>query len=165
MHATTISTRPGWPRYGSPLTKPVGQSAISATSSKQSHCSSPMPRSRDHRWAKLTLEGPPKRLPTKIVGGRLEQAFNSLDAQREACAAFILSQKHEGWTVSPTLALSRSALARLDLWRLSFMMAKISYAGYCFPSVITGDLAVCQIHFELPRRRGFVGGARNRSLL
>ena len=29
----------------------------------------------------------------------LEQAFNSLDAQREACAAFILSQKHEGWSV------------------------------------------------------------------
>src|SRR5271166_3243971 len=28
----------------------------------------------------------------------LDQAFNSLDAQREACAAFILSQKHEGWT-------------------------------------------------------------------
>ena len=33
----------------------------------------------------------------------LEQAFNSLDAQREACTAFILSQKHEGWTVLPTL--------------------------------------------------------------
>ena len=33
----------------------------------------------------------------------LEQAFNSLDAQREACGAFILSQKHEGWTVLPTL--------------------------------------------------------------
>jgi len=32
----------------------------------------------------------------------LEQAFNSLDAQREACAAFILSQKHEGWTVLPS---------------------------------------------------------------
>jgi hypothetical protein len=31
----------------------------------------------------------------------LEQAFNSLDAQREACAAYILSQKHEGWTVLP----------------------------------------------------------------
>ena len=31
----------------------------------------------------------------------LEQAFNSLDAQREACAAFVLSQKHEGWTVLP----------------------------------------------------------------
>ena len=33
----------------------------------------------------------------------LEQAFNSLDAQREACEAFIISQKHEGWTVLPTL--------------------------------------------------------------
>jgi site-specific DNA recombinase len=27
----------------------------------------------------------------------LEQAFNSLDAQFEACAAYIASQKHEGW--------------------------------------------------------------------
>jgi DNA invertase Pin-like site-specific DNA recombinase len=27
----------------------------------------------------------------------LEQSFNSLDAQREACAAYILSQRHEGW--------------------------------------------------------------------
>jgi hypothetical protein len=26
----------------------------------------------------------------------LDQAFNSLDAQREACEAFILSQKHQG---------------------------------------------------------------------
>ena len=31
----------------------------------------------------------------------LEQAFNSLDAQREACEAYILSQKHEGWTTLP----------------------------------------------------------------
>jgi site-specific DNA recombinase len=27
----------------------------------------------------------------------LDQAFNSLDAQRDACAAYIASQKHEGW--------------------------------------------------------------------
>lgn len=27
----------------------------------------------------------------------LEQAFNSLDAQREACCAYIMSQAHEGW--------------------------------------------------------------------
>lgn len=27
----------------------------------------------------------------------LEQEFNSLDAQREACEAYIISQKHEGW--------------------------------------------------------------------
>ncbi|RYG30040.1 MAG: recombinase family protein, partial [Burkholderiales bacterium] len=31
----------------------------------------------------------------------LEQEFNSLDAQYEACAAFALSQRHEGWTLSP----------------------------------------------------------------
>jgi len=52
----------------------------------------------------------------------LEQAFNSLDAQREACASFILSQKHEGWTVLPTLyddggfsggTMERPALKRL----------------------------------------------------
>ena len=29
----------------------------------------------------------------------LEQNFNSLNAQREACEAFIASQKHEGWTI------------------------------------------------------------------
>jgi len=31
----------------------------------------------------------------------LEQEFNSLDAQREAGEAFIISQRHEGWTVMP----------------------------------------------------------------
>ena len=31
----------------------------------------------------------------------LEQEFNSLDAQREACAAYIASQKHEGWVLLP----------------------------------------------------------------
>ena len=29
----------------------------------------------------------------------LEQSFNSLDAQREACSAYIASQQHEGWSV------------------------------------------------------------------
>jgi DNA invertase Pin-like site-specific DNA recombinase len=31
----------------------------------------------------------------------LEQSFNSLDAQREACEAFISSQRHEGWKALP----------------------------------------------------------------
>ena len=31
----------------------------------------------------------------------LEQNFNSLDAQREACVAYIVSQKHEGWKMLP----------------------------------------------------------------
>jgi DNA invertase Pin-like site-specific DNA recombinase len=52
----------------------------------------------------------------------LDQAFNSLDAQREACEAFILSQKQEGWTALPTLyddggvsggTMERPALTRL----------------------------------------------------
>ena len=32
----------------------------------------------------------------------LEQAFNSLDAQREACEAYIKSQAHEGWKLVKT---------------------------------------------------------------
>ena len=52
----------------------------------------------------------------------LEQAFNSLDAQREACVAFIQSQKHEGWTVSPALyddgGFSGGTLERPGLKRL-----------------------------------------------
>ncbi|MEZ5655403.1 MAG: recombinase family protein [Sphingobium sp.] len=52
----------------------------------------------------------------------LEQDFNSLDAQREACAAYILSQASEGWTLVDTVyddggisggTLERPALRRL----------------------------------------------------
>lgn len=52
----------------------------------------------------------------------LEQEFNSLDAQREACAAYIVSQKHEGWMLLPNHyddggvsggTLERPALQRL----------------------------------------------------
>lgn len=31
----------------------------------------------------------------------LEQEFNSLHAQREACSAYVMSQKHEGWELLP----------------------------------------------------------------
>jgi site-specific DNA recombinase len=52
----------------------------------------------------------------------LEQEFNSLDAQREACEAYITSQKHEGWTALAALyddgaysggTMNRPALQRL----------------------------------------------------
>ena len=52
----------------------------------------------------------------------LEQEFNSLDAQREACAAYIASHKAEGWVLLPTVyedagssggTLERSGLQRL----------------------------------------------------
>ena len=52
----------------------------------------------------------------------LEQAFNSLDAQREACGAYIASQKHEGWAVLTTLyddgAYSGGTMDRPALQRL-----------------------------------------------
>ncbi len=52
----------------------------------------------------------------------LEQSFNSLEAQREACEAFIASQRHEGWRLISTAyddggysggTMDRPALKRL----------------------------------------------------
>src|SRR5205807_8563318 len=52
----------------------------------------------------------------------LEQEFNSLQAQREACEAFINSQRHEGWICLPAgyddggfsgATIDRPALRRL----------------------------------------------------
>ena len=37
----------------------------------------------------------------KSTEERLDQEFNSLRAQREACDAFITSQRHEGWVCLP----------------------------------------------------------------
>ncbi len=52
----------------------------------------------------------------------LELEFNSLDAQREACAAYIKSQIHDGWTALPTRyddpAYSGGNLERPALQRL-----------------------------------------------
>ncbi len=52
----------------------------------------------------------------------LDQDFNSLDAQREACAAYIQSQKHEGWVLLPQRyddgGLSGGSLERDGLQRL-----------------------------------------------
>src|SRR5688572_4619338 len=77
--------------------------------------------------ADIPLRRPPRRSRCAIYTRKsteegLEQDFNSLDAQREACAAFIQSQKHEGWVVLPTLyddggysggTMERPALQRL----------------------------------------------------
>ena len=37
----------------------------------------------------------------KSTEHNLDLAFNSLDAQREACEAYIKSQAHEGWRLQP----------------------------------------------------------------
>ncbi len=52
----------------------------------------------------------------------LEQNFNSLEAQREACAAYVASQASEGWTLLPELyddgGISGGTLERPALQRL-----------------------------------------------
>ena len=52
----------------------------------------------------------------------LEQEFNSLHAQRDACSAYIASQKHEGWVMLPDAfddgGLSGGSLERPALQRL-----------------------------------------------
>src|SRR6266852_4831753 len=52
----------------------------------------------------------------------LEQEFNSLDAQREACEAYIRSQRHEGWQCLPGMyddgGISGATMERPSLVRL-----------------------------------------------
>jgi DNA invertase Pin-like site-specific DNA recombinase len=52
----------------------------------------------------------------------LDQAFNSLDAQREACAAYVMSQVHEGWELLPDFyddgGISGGTMERPALQRL-----------------------------------------------
>src|SRR6202171_2395918 len=52
----------------------------------------------------------------------LEQEFNTLQAQREACEAFIKSQRHEGWVCLPDGyddgGLSGATMDRLSLQQL-----------------------------------------------
>jgi len=58
----------------------------------------------------------------KSTEEELEQKFNSLDAQRESCEAYVASQKSEGWLLAPDRydnggfsggTLERPALQRL----------------------------------------------------
>src|SRR5256714_4915650 len=64
-------------------------------------------RSMRRRWP-MANRSAPNRVPARLRCGiytrksseeGLEQDFNSLDAQREACEAFIASQKREGWAL------------------------------------------------------------------
>lgn len=92
-------------------------------------------RARDHRhtlvgsgflWAK-SQEGTMNRVRCAIYTRKsseegLEQDFNSLDAQREACAAYVASQASEGWKLLPERyddgGLSGGTLERPALRRL-----------------------------------------------
>lgn len=73
----------------------------------------------------------------KSTEHNLDLAFNSLDAQREACEAYIKSQAHEGWTLVPDrfddgglsgASLERAALqALLDQVRLKTIDIVVVY--------------------------------------
>jgi site-specific DNA recombinase len=104
---------------------------------RQEGSSSIEPEAEAKRAARGSLRKSTREAPSNIAGGRkircaiytrksseegLEQEFNSLDAQREACEAFVRSQKHEGWSVLPQLyddpgysggTMERPALKRL----------------------------------------------------
>ncbi len=84
-----------------------------------------MPRSKASKPATRGRDGASIRCAIytrKSTEEGLEQEFNSLDAQREACAAYVLSQQHEGWTLLPGVyddggfsggSMNRPALQRL----------------------------------------------------
>ena len=75
----------------------------------------------------MTLNRPGQRLRCAIYTRKsteegLEQEFNSLHAQREACEAYIASQRHQGWILDPAAyddggfsggSMERPALKRL----------------------------------------------------
>ena len=73
----------------------------------------PEPTNRGQRCAIYTR---------KSTEDGLDQEFNSLDAQREACAAYVLSQRHEGWSLLPDLyddgGFSGGSMERPGLKRL-----------------------------------------------
>src|SRR3569832_996587 len=86
--ASTIARSP---RSPAPLPEPGGRDPGSLAWKRGRGLA--MTKARDTRCAVYTR---------KSSEEGLEQSFNSLHAQREACEAFILSQRHEGWSVIPT---------------------------------------------------------------
>jgi hypothetical protein len=81
----------------------------------------------------------------------LDQDFNSLDAQREACEAFIQSQRSEGWALVPEAyddggisggTLQRPALQRLiaDIGRAKFRVWQFKKLPIRHHSRATGTL-------------------------
>jgi hypothetical protein len=67
-------------------------------------------------------EDPLRHLYARSPEEGLEQEFNSLHAQREACVSYIASQKHEGWVLLPDHyddgGISGGTLERAGLQRL-----------------------------------------------
>src|SRR5262249_16125452 len=78
------------PQRQRPSTRPSRRSAVPRASWDVGRMNGPI--AKIARWASYTR---------KSTEYNLELAFNSLDAQREACEAYIKSQAHEGWRLIP----------------------------------------------------------------
>jgi hypothetical protein len=78
----------GW---GAPIAERKGRSDRGRSASREG---AQNPRSGRLRCAIYTR---------KSLEKGFEQEINSLDAQREACEAYVRSQRHEGWLASPAL--------------------------------------------------------------
>src|ERR1700730_704992 len=96
--AASATTPSPWSHGRSPA--PAGRARGSSASGGGSSWTLPQARERamaraDHARAGLTVRCAIYTRKSSDKG--LEQEFNSLDAQREACEAYIVSQRHAGW--------------------------------------------------------------------
>ena len=97
-HAITGAHWSG-PRFFGLIRKPASNGRLRSDATEIARCGG------GGQWLiDLLPNRPPARLRCAIYTRKsseegLEQDFNSLDAQREACEAFIASQKREGWTL------------------------------------------------------------------
>ena len=79
----------------------------------------------------------------------LDQDFNSLDAQRESCEAFIKSQKHEGWEYKKQRYDDGAySGGNLDRPALKQLLADIAEGYRCLQSRQADTLpgGLCQTH-------------------
>src|SRR5215472_14220332 len=119
------------------------------------------------RWP-MTNRSTPNRPPAKLrcaIYTRksseegLEQDFNSLDAQREACEAFIASQKREGWALVGEMyddgGFSGATMERPAFQRLlsDVSAGKISSAREILPSKTFTSGSKASAHLCAPASR------------
>src|SRR5437764_15340674 len=83
------------PAITSLMDRDAGHAAAAAMIRSQSGMESCSPMNGSGRLARCAI------YTRKSTEYNLELAFNSLDAQREACEAYIKSQAHEGWRLIP----------------------------------------------------------------
>ena len=83
----------------------------------------------------------------------LEQEFNSLDAQREACEAYVTSQRHAGWIALPEMyddgGLSGGTIERPAL--------RVHARSQDYPSIAAWTARQCATRFGRDTRKCFSG--------